>query len=206
MFTETWRPRSSHQEESLKKVRQLERESLLPTELGRRLKPNACLPPELYGHPEFHKLDVPLRPIMLSIGSPIYQLSKHITELITPLTGQTGSFVRISKHLVEMLRGVQLQPEEVMVSSKITSNSSRPWMNAAVNVILSGCGDNSCTFYNMVWTTENGYSLCVTWQSESPPKMESTLCCRHGVHAQCCWNSMLHPLGSPSSSHHTHCQ
>ena len=80
---------------------------------------------------------------MLSIGSPIYQLSKHITELITPLTGQTGSFVRISKHLVEMLRGVQLQPEEVMVSSKITSNSSRPRIYAAVNVILSGCGDDS---------------------------------------------------------------
>ena len=45
-----------------------------------RPKPAASRCPKLYGVSKIHKPEVPLRPIVSCIGSPIYQLAKHITS------------------------------------------------------------------------------------------------------------------------------
>ena len=44
-----------------------------------------------------------------------------MTDLTAPLAGKTFSYVRNSKHFVEMLQGVRIQPEEVMVSFDVKS-------------------------------------------------------------------------------------
>ena len=64
---------------------------------------------------------VSLRPIVSYIGSPTYQLAKHVTSLITPLTGRTSSFVKNSRHFVEMMKEVRLSEDEMMVSFDINS-------------------------------------------------------------------------------------
>ena len=56
-------------------------------ELYNRLRPSGCQPPRIYGLPKIHKDGVPLRPIASCINSPSYMLSKHIAQLLSPLTG-----------------------------------------------------------------------------------------------------------------------
>jgi hypothetical protein len=46
--------------------------SILSTDLKRKLTPYHSKPPHLYGLPKIHKPDIPLRPIVSSIGSPCY--------------------------------------------------------------------------------------------------------------------------------------
>ena len=52
----------------------------------------------------------------LCIGSPTYQLAKHVTSLVIPLTGRTSSFVKNSRHIAEMMREVKLLEDKLMVS------------------------------------------------------------------------------------------
>ena len=73
-----------------------------------------ALSPRLYGLPKIYKPDVPLRPIISTIGSPTYNLAKHLTDLLRPYIGQTETYERNSSHLLEKIGRLVLQPEDLM--------------------------------------------------------------------------------------------
>jgi len=98
--------------------------------------PTDSRPPKLYGLPKIHKPQVPLRPIVSCIGSPTYQLLKHIAKLITPLSGQTPSFVKNSEHFVEFVKDIELRSNEVMVSFDVKSLFTNVPVDEAIEVIL----------------------------------------------------------------------
>ena len=68
----------------LRKTNQLIKGSSLPPIVKRDLLSSEALPPRLYGLPKVHKADIPLRPIVNSIGSPTYALSRHLADLLRP--------------------------------------------------------------------------------------------------------------------------
>uniref|UniRef100_A0A667ZFG8 Reverse transcriptase domain-containing protein n=1 Tax=Myripristis murdjan TaxID=586833 RepID=A0A667ZFG8_9TELE len=53
------------------------------------LIPTANITPRIYGTPKIHNPGAPLRPIVDSIGSVTYNLSKTLAKIIKPLLGQT---------------------------------------------------------------------------------------------------------------------
>ena len=103
----------------LTEVRKLEAQNLIPKELARRLKTTSGVSPKLCALLKIHKPNVPVRPIVWSIGSPTYQLTKYVTTLINLLTGQTSSFIMNSENFVEFVKNIHLQPSEVTVSFDI---------------------------------------------------------------------------------------
>jgi len=46
------------------------------------------LPPKIYFLPKIHKKDLPLRPIVSSIQSPTYNLSKHLSNILSNITNK----------------------------------------------------------------------------------------------------------------------
>ena len=62
-----------------------------------KLRCSSGTTPPIYGLPKIHKSGVPLRPIVSFYTSPVYQLSKFLVKLLSPLTGSTESFVCNSK-------------------------------------------------------------------------------------------------------------
>ena len=111
-------------------------------ELYNWLRPSGCQPPRIYGLPKIHKEGVPLRPIVSCINSPSYRLSKHIAQLISPLTGSTDSFVRNSRHFVEVMAGVKLSPDELLVSFDVSSLFTNVPIQEAVDVICKRLQDD----------------------------------------------------------------
>jgi hypothetical protein len=85
-----------------RKIRQLltKHKTVLPVALKRKLTPYHSKPPHLYGLPKIHKPDIPLRPIVSSIDSPCYALSEFLHKILSPLAGNTGSFVKNSEHFI----------------------------------------------------------------------------------------------------------
>ena len=80
------------------KLKRLENNREITNTLCNKLRPTHSQPPRIYGLLKIHRPDVPLRSIVSCIGSPIYQLSKHITSLISPLAGHTSSHFKNSRH------------------------------------------------------------------------------------------------------------
>lgn len=54
--------------------------------------------PKFYGLPKIHKKEVPLRPIVSSIGSITYEAAKYLTEVIGPRVGKTEHHVKNSSY------------------------------------------------------------------------------------------------------------
>ena len=98
--------------------------------------------PMIYGLPKIHKPDIPLRPIAACIGSPTYNLSKFISSVISPLSGQGDSFVKDSKHFVDEIKDFRLSPDEILVSFDVKSLFTNIPIDEAVRVIFEKMNEN----------------------------------------------------------------
>ena len=86
----------------------LERNNSLPTPLRKRLTPQQSKCPQIYGLPKVHKTGIPLRPIVSTIGSPTYQLANELCRILSPVVGNTNSYIRNSSHFVEKISEIEV--------------------------------------------------------------------------------------------------
>ena len=106
----------------------------LPDRVYACLRSSAGKTPLLYGLPQVHKPDVPLRPIVSFVSSPTYGLSKFLAGLLAPVVGQTTSHVCNSKDFAEFISKQTLTEDEVMVSFDVVSVFTCVPTNLAVQV------------------------------------------------------------------------
>ena len=72
--------------------------------------------PKFYGLPKVHKQGMPLRPIVSSIGAVTYQSAKELSKILKPLVGKSPHHVHNSEEFLQHLKGIQLGPDEVIIS------------------------------------------------------------------------------------------
>lgn len=99
-----------------------------------RLRPGDSKAPHLYGLPKIHKDNVPLRPIVSSIGSPTYDLAKFLARIISPLAGNTTSFVQNSTHFTDILKEANAE-NCIIVSFDVKSLFTNVPLQEALQVI-----------------------------------------------------------------------
>ena len=128
-------PTATQERALTSRLGKLKREGEISESLYQRLRPSGSQPTRIYGLPKIHKPEVPLRPIVSCIGAPSYKLSRYITSLISPLAGQTDSHVRNSKHFVEMMSGLSVEEDEILVSFDMSTLFTNVPIDEAVRVI-----------------------------------------------------------------------
>ena len=128
-------PTATQESRLSRKLKKLEKSGEITGNLYHHLRPTGSQPPRIYGLPKIHNPKVPLRPIVSCIGSPSYQLSRHITSLISPLAGKTDSYVRNSRHFVEVMRNLRVEEDEVLVSFNVSSLFTTVPVDKTVQVI-----------------------------------------------------------------------
>nr|CAI5865204.1 unnamed protein product [Callosobruchus analis] len=77
-------PRKDPTKSILRKTKAMAKSSSLDEETRKKVCRSEALTPRLYGLPKIHKHNVPLRPIVSTIGSPTYDSAKHLTTLLQP--------------------------------------------------------------------------------------------------------------------------
>ncbi|XP_054853995.1 uncharacterized protein LOC129342319, partial [Eublepharis macularius] len=73
------------------------------------------------GLPKIHKDSVPLRPIVSAIGSPTYELARHLADLLQDHIGKTSSYIKDSADFINKISSLKLNPQDILVSFDVVS-------------------------------------------------------------------------------------
>ncbi|XP_045466656.1 uncharacterized protein LOC123675350 [Harmonia axyridis] len=76
-------PTNEFQCKNNKIVKQLKDKGFIDASMARKLTTYKAIPPRIYGLPKVHKADIPLRPIVSTIGSASVELSQFMTQILT---------------------------------------------------------------------------------------------------------------------------
>ena len=85
-------------------------------DLYKRLYPTGAGSPKFYGLPKIHKLGMPLRPIVSSIGTVTYQTSKEVARILKPLVGRSPHHVKNTQDFIDQIKGIHLGQDQCMMS------------------------------------------------------------------------------------------
>ena len=86
-----------------------------------KLKPTGSQPTPFYGVPKIHKDEIPVCLIVSYTGTPLYEVSKHIAEILKPYGKQKEQHTNNSKSFSTFIRQQTIEPDKIMVSFDVTS-------------------------------------------------------------------------------------
>ena len=112
----------------------LNRKGALHKKLYEKLRSSVGRNPLLYGLPKVHKPQIPLLPIVSFLQSPTYELSKHLSHLLSPLIGHSSSAVRNSNEFARFIIEQSIEEDEVLVSFDVVSLFTNIQTNLAVEI------------------------------------------------------------------------
>ncbi|XP_078377337.1 uncharacterized protein LOC144660252 [Oculina patagonica] len=101
-----------------------------------KIRPRHKQPPRIYGLPKIHKADVPLRPIVSCVNTFAYDLSAHLANILSPLTGNSDFAVTNSAHFVSTINSETNLDNEIMVSFDVESLFTNVPIDGAVQAAL----------------------------------------------------------------------
>ena len=80
-----------------------------------------AIPPAIRGSIKHHKQGNPVRPIVSSISSALYNTFKFLTDILSPLQNCNGFSVPNSAKFVEEISNIDIQHDEVILSFDVVS-------------------------------------------------------------------------------------
>ena len=86
-----------------------------------RLRCSVPQPPKLYGLPKLHKPNIPMQPIVSFCGSPTYQLSKYLTNVLRPLTDESRHKLQSTENFIDAIKTIQILDDHRLVSFDVKS-------------------------------------------------------------------------------------
>ena len=101
------------------------------------LSPNCMKAAQIYGLAKIHKENIPLWPIVSTIGSPTYLLGKVVARILTPLAGGTRTQVKNSAEFGRLIKELKPQEGEMMINFDVVSFFTKVPIQEAMQAIHS---------------------------------------------------------------------
>ena len=129
-------PTESVKKEARQKLSLLKDAGKIDQQLYFKLKPTDSQAPRSYGLPKIHKPAVSIRPIVSYTNSPLYQLSRYISDILTPYTKLNHQHCKNSNDFSQFIRQQTMDPDEIMVSFDVESLYTNIPITDALLVII----------------------------------------------------------------------
>ena len=104
-----------------KKLLELRDNNFIEQQEHFKLKPTGTQPPRFYDLPKLHKDGTPMRPIVSYTGTPLYEISKYIANILKPYGKLKEQHTNSSKSFSTFICQQKIEPDEIMVSFDVTS-------------------------------------------------------------------------------------
>ena len=158
--TNTYKPITSDPTTKLKNkliniLKMMKGEGNIDENTYKKVYPTGASVPKLYGLPKIHKEDVPLRPIVSSIGSVNYGVAKELARILKPLVGNSSHHVNNSKEFAEEIRNIKLERWECLTSFDVTTLYTSIPVAEAIEVIKGRLEQDTELPRRTTWSPEN---------------------------------------------------
>ena len=127
---------------SSEKLLILKRSGYLSEAVYDKIKPWHKQPPRIYGLPKIHKVDVPLRPIVLCVNTFTYDLSAYLANILSPLTGRSEYTVTNSAHFVSTVSNETILDNDIMAFFDVKSLFTNVPIDTTVQAALQKLENN----------------------------------------------------------------
>ena len=98
------------------KLLDLKRTETIDIQLYYRFRCRVPQSTKLYGLPKLHKPNISMLPIVSFCESPTYQLSKHLTNILKPLTDKSRHKLQSLDDFIDAIKTVQIPDDHKLVS------------------------------------------------------------------------------------------
>ena len=102
-------------------LKKIKAETGMQDNIYKKMYPTGASPPKFYGLPKIHKKNIPLRPLVSSIGSVSYGVAKELSKIIKPLMGCSIHHVHNSTQFAEEIKKTKIQQGECITSYDVTA-------------------------------------------------------------------------------------
>ena len=128
-------PRNKYKTKLISLLKSIKTEGGIDESTYKRLYPTGAGSPKLYGLPKVHKEGTPLRFIVSSIGAVTYTTAKELSRILKLLVGKSPHHIHKNQDFMEHLKGIQLGPDEVMVSYDVRALFTSVPIQPALKII-----------------------------------------------------------------------
>ena len=128
------------------------------------LRSSDAIAPMIYGLPKIHKPNAPLRPIVSFINSPLYNLSKFLTNILSPLIGKNDCTVKNSYDFVDSISKLKIGNDECLASFDVISLFTKIPVDLTKSIIIKLLKSDNCLHERTNLTFEEvveGINLCL---------------------------------------------
>jgi hypothetical protein len=87
------------------------------------------------GQPKIHKKDIPLRPIVRTIGAPTYALACFLSDKLQSFIGKTPSFIKDFFDFIKKKLHLHLDEHDIMVNFDVVSLFTKIHVPKALDLI-----------------------------------------------------------------------
>lgn len=95
--------------------------SYISPKTAKELKRHNSIPPRIYGLPKLHKQNVPLRPIVSCIQSPLENVSKFLKSILQNIINRNNYYIKDSWHFRDKMKNKTIPEDHVLVSLDVVS-------------------------------------------------------------------------------------
>ena len=109
-------PTTRYKNKLINLLKSIKTEGGMNENLYRRLYPTGAGSPKFYGFHKIHKVGIPLRPMVCSIGAVSYETSKELAWILNLLVGKSPYHVHNTQDFIQQIKDIKLEEDQCMMS------------------------------------------------------------------------------------------